>query len=313
MRDRKAPHRDAVDLLDAGRQLVAPGDVVAGAGRQDLDLGVPREVLGDVARVQLRAAVDVGAVALDDDRELHDSRGRRPSAAIGRGRLARLAPRPGRVGCRRLRPALACRRPARVRPAAAAPRRRAPARAALRLRRPTASRRCRGRRRRPAAAAARRAPGRYCTTPSSARARRSSKSSRLDIDSTRIFRFFTSMPSARQSRAPGCGSARSRARPALALGIASRSASTGCAAPGSSGFGLKNSFRIGLQQLADPRGSARGASRRASCPRTRSSRRRRRRLARACDTARADRSARRAGSRNFSSLTLASSRISSSV
>jgi hypothetical protein len=39
------------------------------------------------------------------------------------------------------------------------------------------------------------APGRYWTTPSSARARRSSKSSRLDIDSTRIFKFFTSMPS----------------------------------------------------------------------------------------------------------------------
>ena len=39
------------------------------------------------------------------------------------------------------------------------------------------------------------APGRYCTTPSSARARRSSKSSRLDIDSTCIFRFLTWMPS----------------------------------------------------------------------------------------------------------------------
>ena len=75
VRDRKASHRDAVDLLDAGRQLVAPGDVVARAGRDDFDLGVPREPLGDVARVQLRAAVDVGAVALNDDRELHDSFG----------------------------------------------------------------------------------------------------------------------------------------------------------------------------------------------------------------------------------------------
>ncbi|MBI1873983.1 MAG: hypothetical protein HYS05_08860 [Acidobacteria bacterium] len=35
---------------------------------------------------------------------------------------------------------------------------------------------------------------RYSTTPSSARARRSSKSRRLDSDSTRIFRFLISMP-----------------------------------------------------------------------------------------------------------------------
>ena len=32
-------------------------------------------MLGDVAGVQLRSAVDVGAVALNDDRELHDSFG----------------------------------------------------------------------------------------------------------------------------------------------------------------------------------------------------------------------------------------------
>ena len=38
-------------------------------------------------------------------------------------------------------------------------------------------------------------PGRYCTTPSRARARRSSKSSRVLNDSTSIRRFFTSMPS----------------------------------------------------------------------------------------------------------------------
>ena len=67
----EAPHRHAVDLLDAGRQLVAPGHVVGGARRQDLDLGVTRQMLGDVARVQLGAAVDRLAVALDDDRELH--------------------------------------------------------------------------------------------------------------------------------------------------------------------------------------------------------------------------------------------------
>ena len=34
---------------------------------------MPREALGDVSRVQFCAAVDLGAVALDDDRQLHDS------------------------------------------------------------------------------------------------------------------------------------------------------------------------------------------------------------------------------------------------
>ena len=77
--DRETADGDAVDLLDAGRRLVAPGDVVARARREHLDLGVPREALRDVARVQLGAAVDVGAVALDDDRELHDSLDAPPS------------------------------------------------------------------------------------------------------------------------------------------------------------------------------------------------------------------------------------------
>ena len=67
----KPAHRDAVDLLDAGRQLVPPRHVVGRAGRQDLDLGVLGEMLGDVARVQLGAAVDRLSVALHDDRELH--------------------------------------------------------------------------------------------------------------------------------------------------------------------------------------------------------------------------------------------------
>ena len=75
---REAPHRDAVDLLDAGRPLVSPRHVVARAGRDDLDLRVPRQPLGDVARVQLGAAVDVGTVSLDDDCQLHDSWGPPP-------------------------------------------------------------------------------------------------------------------------------------------------------------------------------------------------------------------------------------------
>ena len=69
--DPEAAHADAVDRFDAGRQLVPPRDVVGGARGQHLDLGVPREVLGDVAGVQLGAAVDRLAVALDDDGELH--------------------------------------------------------------------------------------------------------------------------------------------------------------------------------------------------------------------------------------------------
>ena len=75
---RKASHGDAVDGLEARLQLVAPADVVAGAGCDDFDLGVPGEALGDIARVQLGAAVDVSAVALSDNREFHDSAGPPP-------------------------------------------------------------------------------------------------------------------------------------------------------------------------------------------------------------------------------------------
>ncbi len=69
----ESSNRDAVDLLDAGRSLVPPRDVVAGACRDDLHLCVPRKPLCHVPRMEFRAAVDVRAVALDRDRELHDS------------------------------------------------------------------------------------------------------------------------------------------------------------------------------------------------------------------------------------------------
>ena len=49
---------DAVHLLDSWRQLVAPRDVVGGAGGEDLDLAMPREALGDVTGVKFGAAVD---------------------------------------------------------------------------------------------------------------------------------------------------------------------------------------------------------------------------------------------------------------
>ena len=41
------------------------------ARRQHLDLHVRREVLGHVVRMLLCATVDVGAVPLNDDRDLH--------------------------------------------------------------------------------------------------------------------------------------------------------------------------------------------------------------------------------------------------
>ena len=91
--DREAAHGDAVDGLDARAELVVPADVIARAGGDDLDLGVPGEPFGDVARVQLGAAVDVGAVALNDDRELHDSAGPPVGLAEVRAGLFRLRSR----------------------------------------------------------------------------------------------------------------------------------------------------------------------------------------------------------------------------
>jgi hypothetical protein len=41
------------------------------AGRQHLDLHVLGEVLRNIASMLLGAAVDVGAVPLNDDRDLH--------------------------------------------------------------------------------------------------------------------------------------------------------------------------------------------------------------------------------------------------
>ena len=73
MRNGEAPHGNAVDLFHAAGPLVPPGHVVARARRHDLDLRVTRKPFGDVPRMEFCAAVDVRAVALDRDRELHDS------------------------------------------------------------------------------------------------------------------------------------------------------------------------------------------------------------------------------------------------
>ena len=78
-------------VFDARGQLVRPGDVIARAGRKHLHLMVAREPLGHVARVLLRAAVDVGAVALNDDRQLHCRSSSRSSGASGSSRTSRPA------------------------------------------------------------------------------------------------------------------------------------------------------------------------------------------------------------------------------
>ena len=67
----ETPDRDAVDAVHARLELVAPRDVIGGARREDFDLRVSGEMFGDVARVQLGAAVDRLSVALSDDGELH--------------------------------------------------------------------------------------------------------------------------------------------------------------------------------------------------------------------------------------------------
>ena len=63
----EAADLDAVDLLGAGFVLIRPCDVVIGAGRQDFDVGVMREVFGDVTGVKLRAAVNALAHIDGDD------------------------------------------------------------------------------------------------------------------------------------------------------------------------------------------------------------------------------------------------------
>ena len=72
-RNREPAHRDAVYRLDAGPEFVRPGDIVLRARGEHLDLGMASEVFGNVARMQLGATIDVGAVSLRDDRNLHDT------------------------------------------------------------------------------------------------------------------------------------------------------------------------------------------------------------------------------------------------
>src|SRR5262249_54431185 len=68
---REAANGDAVHLLDTGLELVTPRDVIGRARREHVDLRVARQVLRDVARVQLGATADRLPVPLYDDGELH--------------------------------------------------------------------------------------------------------------------------------------------------------------------------------------------------------------------------------------------------
>ena len=55
----------------AGGIVIAPGDVILGAGREDGDVVLRGEMLGDEAAVPLGAAGDVGPEPVDDARQLH--------------------------------------------------------------------------------------------------------------------------------------------------------------------------------------------------------------------------------------------------
>src|SRR6185503_10437750 len=69
----ESPHGDAADAVGALRVLVLPGDVVAGAAGQHLDLVRRRQPFGEQAAEMFGAAEDFCAVALDDEGDLHDS------------------------------------------------------------------------------------------------------------------------------------------------------------------------------------------------------------------------------------------------
>src|SRR5437868_2637985 len=78
---REAMNGNTVELTFARPVLIMPGDVIARAGGQNVDVGMAGEMFRDVAGMQLRATVDVGAVSLHDDGELHCSDGSRPSSS----------------------------------------------------------------------------------------------------------------------------------------------------------------------------------------------------------------------------------------
>ena len=75
-----------------GGIVVPPLEVVEGAGGEDLHLVPLGQALGQPAAVQLRPAVDLEAVALDDEGELH-GRPRAPAGGLDLARRASYLPR----------------------------------------------------------------------------------------------------------------------------------------------------------------------------------------------------------------------------
>src|SRR5580693_6532226 len=89
---REAPHRDAADAVGPLGVFVPPGDVVAGAGRQDVDLVLRDKPLGDQPAEVLGSSEHLRPVALDDEGESHEVR---PSITP-RSRTVRASPKSAR-------------------------------------------------------------------------------------------------------------------------------------------------------------------------------------------------------------------------
>src|SRR5207248_6597114 len=64
------------------RVVVRPGDVVARTRRQDLDIVLRHQPLGQQAAQLFGSAEDFAAVALNDERDLHDARADLPRPTI---------------------------------------------------------------------------------------------------------------------------------------------------------------------------------------------------------------------------------------
>src|SRR5688572_8122116 len=81
--DAKPTDRHAVDHIGARGIFVAPRYIVPGARCEDINSGVLRQVLRHIAGVQFGPTVDVGAIALHHDSELHcaDGSGSSPESA----------------------------------------------------------------------------------------------------------------------------------------------------------------------------------------------------------------------------------------
>ena len=90
-------HRDAVDAVVAGRQLVGPGDRREGAGGEHLDVPAQQgdKVLAQRLQPVLGPADHLDAVAGNDQPELHG-----PGRAQAGAPLARLSRVPGPARCR---------------------------------------------------------------------------------------------------------------------------------------------------------------------------------------------------------------------